>query len=369
MSFSAAFALPRSEAVFAEVVKTLRDHVWLIAPVEAYVIVTCLIATVLGRPNTISLLSYEPAFVAATPILCLGFLAGRMTYVMVVKRPARLARAIINDMRYNCLTREHILNALPVILVMPLFNSACTTLKSLIPLLHPYDWDATFSGWDSRLHFGVAPWQILQPVFGHAYMTSFANIIYCLWFFGLACSWFWQAFAVSDPRLRKQFFIAYILCFVLLGNLAAVLLASGGPCYYGRMVAGANPYAPLMQYLTDVSAHSTVNISVRLQNMLWRYYASGGFGIGSGISAMPSMHVAGATLFALLGWRTNRTLGIVLTINVVLIMLATVHLGWHYAIDGYAAVLGTIAIWGAVGAVIRRTSVSPVCAPRGASLY
>ena len=73
---------------------------------------------------------------------------------------------------------------------------------------------------------------------------------------------------------------------------------------------------------------------------------------------MPSMHVAGAMLFALLGWRTNRALGIVLSINVTLILIATVHLAWHYALDGYIAVIGTLAIWWVVGSVIGRTPAS-----------
>jgi len=69
------------------------------------------------------------------------------------------------------------------------------------------------------------------------------------------------------------------------------------------------------------------------------------------------MHVAGATLFALLGWRTNRFLGIALSVNVGLILIATVFLGWHYAVDGYAAIVGTVAIWWIVGAIIQRTTV------------
>lgn len=69
---------------------------------------------------------------------------------------------------------------------------------------------------------------------------------------------------------------------------------------------------------------------------------------------MPSMHVAGAMLFALLGWRTNRWLGILLSINVVLILCATVFLGWHYAVDGYASIIATPMIWWVVGVVIRR---------------
>jgi membrane-associated phospholipid phosphatase len=111
-----------------------------------------------------------------------------------------------------------------------------------------------------------------------------------------------------------------------------------------------------MQYLRQTSLHSAVNISTTLQEVLWQYHVSGGIGVGAGISAMPSMHVAGAMLFALLGWRTNRFLGIALTINVALILMATVFLGWHYAVDGYASIVGTLVIWWAVGALIRRAS-------------
>ena len=99
----------------------------------------------------------------------------------------------------------------------------------MIPAFHPYTWDPTFAVWDARLHFGVPPWQILQPVLGHPFMSVLANVVYCFWFFGLAGSWFWQAFTLRDQRLRMQFFIAYVLCFALLGNLMAIWLASGGP--------------------------------------------------------------------------------------------------------------------------------------------
>jgi len=282
---------------------------------------------------------------------------------MVVVRPRHLVRAFIDDLSNNFLTQERLLHGLPIVIVLPLFNSACTLAKTLIPALHPYVWDATLSRWDQALHFGVAPWRIVAPIMATPLMTQAANIVYCCWFFGLAALWFWQAFAMRDRLLRMQFFIAYMACFVVLGNIAATLLASVGPCFYGRLIDGPDPYAPLMQYLLEASLHSHVNISVGLQNMLWDYYVSGGEGVGAGISAMPSMHVAGATLFALLGWRTSRFLGIALSVNVGLILLSTVFLGWHYAVDGYAAIAGTVAIWWIVGAILQRTAVpAPVVA-------
>jgi len=353
VSATASLALRRGGTLADDLLRSLRAHLWLIAPIEAYVIVAYGIALILGKPGSFSLLGYERAFAVATPVLAGGFLVVRASYLMLVVRPHRLIHAIIDDLRCNWLTRERLLHGLPVVLVLPLFSSACTLLKTLIPDMHPYDWDATLAGWDSAVHFGMAPWRLLQPIFGYPVMTGFANVIYCFWFFGLAGLWFWQAFALRDRQLRIQYFISYMLCFALLGNFAATLLASGGPCFYGRMVLGPDPYAPLMQYLRGVSVGSPVNISVGLQDMLWQRYVMDADGVGSGIAAMPSLHVAGATLFALLGWRTNRILGGVLTVFVALVLMATVHLGWHYAIDGYAAIVATLAIWSAVGAVIR----------------
>ena len=80
-----------------------------------------------------------------------------------------------------------------------------------------------------------------------------------------------------------------------------------------------------------------LNWSFVAQDILWKDYASGALDVGNGISAMPSLHVGGATLCALLGCRTNKRLGIALSAYAVILMIGSVHLGWHYAIDGYVA--------------------------------
>jgi hypothetical protein len=69
-----------------------------------------------------------------------------------------------------------------------------------------------------------------------------------------------------------------------------------------------------------------------------------------------------------LGLRTNRFLGIALSINVFLILIATVFLGWHYAIDGYVSIVGTAAIWWVVGIGVRR-SVPRIAEEHSAALY
>jgi hypothetical protein len=53
---------------------------------------------------------------------------------------------------------------------------------------------------------------------------------------------------LERPQLRRQFLIAFILCWALIGNLAATLMASVGPCFYDFFY-GEGPYAGLMTYL------------------------------------------------------------------------------------------------------------------------
>jgi hypothetical protein len=69
------------------------------------------------------------------------------------------------------------------------------------------------------------------------------------------------------------------------------------------------------------------------------------------------MHVSAAYLFALVGWRTNRAVGIALTIFLLLVIVGSVHLAWHYAIDDYVAIAGTWIIWRGVDFLLRRDSV------------
>ena len=91
------------------------------------------------------------------------------------------------------------------------------------------------------------------------------------------------------------------------------------------------------------------------QDFLWSVYESNRLTIGAGISAMPSMHVSFASLFAIVGWKTDRRLGMMLGAYAAVILLGSVHLGWHYAIDGYFAIAATGLIWWGVGWMQRRT--------------
>ena len=99
-----------------------------------------------------------------------------------------------------------------------------------------------------------------------------------------------------------------------------------------------------------------------IQGYLWEVYSQGGLNIGSGISAMPSMHVSLSWLGFLLFCNVNKALALLVLGYVLVIMVGSVHLGWHYAVDGFLAIITTSVIWLAVGAWGRfRLRTSGVC--------
>jgi hypothetical protein len=288
----------------------------------------------------------------ALGLLCA--LCGYTIYVMIFKRPARLLRYLrIHLGAY--LTRERLLHAAPVLAMMPLFAASFTVLKAAVPLVQPFAWDERLAAADAWLHGGIQPWQLLQPVLGHPLITAIVNANYHLWFFILLATVYWLAFNLEHRRLRMQFMLSFVLSWMVLGNVMAMLFSSAGPCYYGLVVPGADPFSGLMHYLR--SANEVVPVmALDVQDTLWRDYVSNGGTNALSISAMPSMHVASAVLLALLGWRLHRLAGIVLTVFAVLIQLGSVHLGWHYAIDGYAGAAGAWIIWTLCGKLLQRSA-------------
>jgi hypothetical protein len=153
---------------------------------------------------------------------------------------------------------------------------------------------------------------------------------------------------------RPRFLVSMVLTWALLGNLGAALLSSAGPCYFGRVTGLDDPFSPLLAYVRD-----TVPAIAAGQDYLWRAYSEGAMlRIGSGISAMPSLHVAMAVLCALAWSRESRAIGAMAWLFAVVIFLASIHLGWHYAIDGYVGALGASAIWLTAGRITKRGSAA-----------
>lgn len=276
----------------------------------------------------------------------------RVIRTLLRERPARPLRAVWNDLSGDFAVGRRLANALPAISLLPLVLSAYTSLKTMIPMVAPYSWDNALAVMDARLHGGTAPWEILQLSLGAPAVTQWIDWAYGpVWFWMLLVLQFWQVFSLHTQRNRVL--VTFVLCWALLGIVMAMLFASAGPAYYGALIAGPDPFAPLLAYLNDAAGETQV-LAVQAQAGLWQSYLSGEVSLAAGISAMPSMHLSMGTLLVLATWRLGAIVRWLSGAYLALLLVGSVHLAWHYAIDGYAAILGTWVLWWAVGRVLDR---------------
>ncbi|MDA4846793.1 phosphatase PAP2 family protein [Hoeflea poritis] len=233
--------------------------------------------------------------------------------------------------------------------------------KMKIPHLNPFSWDQTFAIWDSQLFFGRQAWEILLPVFeNHPALTRAIDGMYLFWMF--VCYAFFCGLLLSDSRrvqnLRSQYWLATILSWIIIGLVAATALSSAGPIYFEAVTGDGQTYGPLVEYLRSFGSQQGSGSSGNLQaintaNHLWDVY-TGAVNAPAGISAMPSMHNAQALLFCLAAFRIRLWFGLLMTLYAAIILVGSVHLAWHYFVDGIVAYAMVLPIWHFSGWVLNR---------------
>jgi hypothetical protein len=331
-----------------------REHAALLALVFAYWVFALVVGELTDRPRASTITMYLPTYRSIVPDMILVLLIGRALTILILERPARPLTQFLTELRHSLASPHRIANAIPVLMCLLVFGGTFTVIKTSFPYLIPFTWDVRLEEFDRWVHGGIAPWRLLQPIVGIPAITRALNMAYNYWFYILGFVLIWQTFS-HNARLRLQFFFSLVLGWILLGTIAAALLSSAGPCFFGRVTGLPDPYAPLIAYLREADQSYPV-WAIGTQDNLWQTYLAHSLSLGAGISAMPSMHVALATLFALVCWRTRRWLGIIMSIYVLVILVGSVHLAWHYAVDGYVSIAGMILIWWTVGRALARRS-------------
>jgi hypothetical protein len=244
---------------------------------------------------------------------------------------------------------QRIAIALPTLVALPLFMSGFTALKNLANVEVPFTWDVPLSALDRWIHLGSPPWQWADIRYWP--LTRFIEYVYASWGVVLVVVPFIVAMAPIGPR-RTRFFLAYVLIFVVLGNVLAALFMSAGPFYFTETGTVPNDYTDLMAYL-DHGERERLYSATLFQSYLWLAYLKQKVEFGSGISAFPSVHVAMAMLWVIYFRRAALLLRMLFIAHLVVILYGSVHLAWHYAVDGYAAIIGALVIWWAIRQVQR----------------
>ncbi len=324
------------------------EHFFLLLAIGIFSLIVFLISWKFGVTDKIRIGIYSKGFLKLTFLYTLLFFVFHALYIMAFIRPKRLTKYIFSYLKANYISYKRIVNGILGLISFQIAASSFTSLKAMIPVINPYSWDPFFINIDSIIHLGYHPWILLHPIFGKPLITFLVNYAYNLWFFILYFILYYQLFSLKDQRLRMHYLLATVSTWFIVGGAFAVFFSSVGPCFYGKLTGDFGTFQPLMDYLD--SANETYPIyALNTQNYLWDKFIANEMGLGVGISAMPSLHVAQAVLMALLAWKQNLFFRFFFIPYAFIVMIGSVHLAWHYAVDGYFSIILTPVIWYATG--------------------
>lgn len=244
----------------------------------------------------------------------------------------------------------YILRFVVAVLLSSLQISVLTWTKVMLPIASPFWADPLLANLDHVL-FRTDAWQAASLLFGWA--TPFIDRSYIAWAPLYFATFLFLTCAPESPS-KSRAFVSY---FGMMATVAITqyALSSAGPVFYEQLGLGRRfGLMPIEPWVETTRTY------------LWKDYLRAGGDIGGGISAMPSLHVAGALWIALV-WRSyNRWLGFLGLCFFALIAIGSVLLGWHYAVDGIAGISITVAAWSLSshwftgGYASRRTWMTPI---------
>lgn len=188
---------------------------------------------------------------------------------------------------------------------------ALTWAKAMIPVMSPMWADIPLANVEAAILTRDA-WLLLPAP------TPWLETLYFLWPLAICVG-----FVVAYFQKRETALLAFFLCVGLLGVFGQFLLPSGGPIFFERLGFGDR-----------FAAMPIPGKTMAVSDMLWTAYSSRSLEFAVGISAFPSIHVATTAwmAFALRHWMAYAYL--------VVIFFGSIMLGWHYALDGVAGIVG-----------------------------
>lgn len=311
---------------------------------------------------TVQYAALSLSFLMLTAMFCVAAgLAARIARRDLGERPAAL---VLGWARVRW-AQDRGLSLIVPALFFAILLAAFNAFKQAILPLAGFGLDPAFAGWDRAL-FGVDPWRISHAIFSGPTATLILSQAYHQYFLPMALGVFLCAVLPGRPRLRIQYLVSFALIWIVIGSVLAFLLPSAGGVFWSEFHPGPDPFRPLVDTLARhhdvlVEAGHDQGLGARaFQIALADSFGGDRLAIGRGISAMPSVHIALAVQFACAAFALNRGLGWIAAGYAALMWVASVHLGWHYAVDGVAAAAVTVPLWFACGRLARRLHAVPL---------
>ncbi|HVI98953.1 MAG TPA: phosphatase PAP2 family protein [Sphingomonas sp.] len=211
-------------------------------------------------------------------------------------------------------------------------------IKPLLNYLVPFHADPMLAAIDHALFLGHDPWTL----FTWLNTLPMALFYHRVWFILMIITLFGVLTAPASPR-KSAMMVTYFALWSIVGPVIHSLLPAAGPIFYERLGYG-DRFATL--------AH--VSETREVADYLWSVYTGSRFGPGSGISAMPSLHIATTTWIVLATWHFQRRIMIPVAIAAALIFMLSMALGWHYAADGIVGAAATIGCFRLLLALFRQ---------------
>jgi hypothetical protein len=253
------------------------------------------------------------------------------------------------------------LSGLLLIVSLTVFMGSFTTFKTMMPeLMGGFPHDRVQADLDRVLHFGIDPGPYLATLPWAAALRGVVEWNYSvLWFAAGFLPLFLIAMSARADAVRLRYFLMFFAVWTLVGNALALVFLSAGPAFYAEVTGDAARFAGQMDFLrADAGDGPSV---AAFQAYLWTSYETGTAGIGTGISAFPSVHVALTMMNALFLFDASRRAGIAGLLYVAFITMSSVFLAWHYAIDGYVSIVVVTALHLAMKRLLaRREAPAPV---------
>lgn len=190
--------------------------------------------------------------------------------------------------------------------------------KPLLNYLVPFRADPLLADIDRLLFLGHDPWTLLTAL----NTLPLAVFYHRGWFLMMILTLVLVLAAPPSPR-KSAMMLTYFVLWSVVGPVVHMLVPAAGPIFFAQM-----GYGDRFAGLQNVSETREV------ATYLWTIYSGEGFGPGSGISAMPSLHIATTTWMVLAIHVFARRLFVPMAAAGVLIFLLSIALGWHYAADG-----------------------------------